>query len=308
MTTEKSLVPSGISHDTDLSKMNYDDRMKHHTAQLWSIAKWQGLDGVKTYKLRYPEADKIRVDPNPKAYVPKPAGYFDAVANMIRHWFDSSIALASTNREDVVRLNNKLGSNRFDPDRFFSRELSPSLRKKIAGVFEERLGLLPDNVRTMSGVRQAVKAFKAREAPQGKPFGTIGTRTEQSLTIGSKVYRIEMHRGKECVRITSGKTTQRIYLSLLQELISGLSVGEAGEARIPTICIYTGELVTEGENVPNDGEVEGLVTSSHQYSHISDDPADEPAPSLYDRIARLAANNRAAPIIPADNGPDPLEL
>lgn len=309
MTTEKSLVPTGISHDIDLSKMNYDDRIKHHTAQLWSITKWQGLDGAKAYKLRYPEADKIRVDANPNAYLPKPTGYYDEIAKMVRHWFDSSIALASTNREDVVRLNGKLGTNRFDPDRFFSRPLSPKLRKKIAAVFDERLALLPDNAVTMSQVRTAVKAFKARAAPQGKPFGTIGTRTEQSLTIGSKVYRIEMYRGRECIRVTSGKTTQRIYLSILQEFISGLPVGEAVASPFPAICIYTGELVSAGEDNPKQGSDKGVETSSQQHSHISDNPADEPEPCLSDRIAILAANKRARQIIRIDDDDrDILEL
>lgn len=266
--TVSPLIPVGISHEVDLSGMTLGQRMKHHTRELRRIAKWQGIDGVNAYKARWPEAADILIGSEPRAYVRKPSGYKPAILALVALWFDSGTALASSNREDVARLNAKLGTD-FDHDRFFSRTLSPSLRSSISELFAQRGAYLdPGIVKSMSQVRQAIRSKKASAAPEGRPFAGIGTRTPQSLTIGTRSFRIEQHKGRECIRVTHDGTTQRFYLGNLQELLSGLVGEQAGASPPPTICIYTGELVPSAETDSAEGHTATSGTSSPSRSHI----------------------------------------
>lgn len=307
MTKEKSLVPTGISHDIDLSKLTPADRMKHHTRQLNTIARYDGLNGVQAYQARYPETASFRMEGRHIMYAPKPSGYIAAITGMVDLWFDSAIALAATNRADVERLNSKLGTA-YDPDRFFSRKLTPSIRKRLEEIFDKRGAVLPEGAVSITAVRQAVKAYRAGTASNVKPFGKVATRTPKMLTIGTRAFAIETHNGREGIRLTVNGKRERVSLAAIKELLSGLETEDSRNAP-PYIIVYnTRELAPNSETGQETASCDNLGASSHQHSHIPDDTADEPAPSLYDRIARLAANNRAAPIIPADNGPDPLEL
>ncbi|WP_033075486.1 hypothetical protein [Sphingopyxis sp. MWB1] len=290
MTTDTGLVPEGIGHDPDLSGMTAPERRKHHTQELRGIAKWQGLDGVKAYKARWPEAADIRVDSEPRAYAPKPAGYKAAIMAMVGLWFDSNVALAASNRDDVRRLNAKLGAT-FDPDRFLSRPLSPSLLQAIAGEFERRGKHLDTaKAKSLSQVRQAVRSAKAKAAPEGKPFAGIGTRTAKALTIGQRTFAIETHKGRECVRVSTGGARQRIYLDFVQELLAGLPQGEAREGPLPTILQYTGELAPSDEPDPLADIPPTPGTNSHNNPTLS---PGELAPSLSDKVRSLKADRLA---------------
>jgi hypothetical protein len=314
--TKKSLVPEGISHDFDLSKLSYPERMEHHRKQLWSITRWDGINAANAYKEKYPEAKAIWIEANPTASIPKPPGYDRAIIGMVSMWFESSIALAAKNREDVERLNRKLETNRFDPDRLFNRPLSQGLRKKIAAIFEGRHLRLPASAQTLSAVRKAVVAAKAQGTPQGRPFTNVGTRTPQTLVIGAKSFPIEMYKGRECIRVSAGGTRQRVSMAILETILAGLDVPVV-PGDTPPITIYGNkrELVSATDTAPMEtnspGDIEGLPADMEASSPGDIEAAaavDEPAPSLYDRIARLAAANRAAQIIPTDDGSDPLEL
>jgi hypothetical protein len=290
MTTDTGLVPEGVSHGPDLTGMTAPERRKHHTQELRGIAKWQGLDGVRAYKAQWPEAADIRVDSEPRAYSPKPAGYKAAIMAMVGLWFDSNVALAASNRDDVGRLNAKLGAN-FDPDRFLSRPLPPSLLQAIAGEFERRGKHLDiAKAKSLSQVRQAVRSAKTKAAPEGKPFAGIGTRTAMALTIGQRTFAIETHKGRECVRVSTGGTRQRIYLDAVQELLAGLSQGEAGEAPLPTILLYTGELAPSVETDPLNDLTPPTGTNSHNIPTLS---PGELAPGLSDKVAASKADRHA---------------
>lgn len=305
--TKQSLVPEGISHDFDLSKLSYPERMKHHTKQLNTLAVFDGLNAVREYQAKHPETADFRMQGRQVVYAPKPKGYVAAISGMVDLWFDSAIALAQTNRTDVTRLNSKL-SGTFDPDRFFSKQLTPSVRKRIEGVFQKRGTTLPETVRNMTGVRQAVKAFKAGTAPEAQPFANIGKRVGNMLGIGTRTFAIFDYKGRECIRLSTGDKRERVSVAAIQELLSGLQTLETpGEQPTGYINIYTRELASSGVSAH-----ESPVARTPEASSPGDVEAaaavDEPAPSLYDRIARLAAANRAAQIIPTDDGPDPLEL
>lgn len=307
--TDRPLVPAGISHDVDLSGMTQGQRQRHHTQELRRIAKWQGIEGANAYKERHPEAAHILIGSQPRAYVAKPAGYRAAIMDLVALWFDSDGALAASNRDDVARLNAKLGTE-FDPDRFFSRALSPSILNGIADLFD-RQGAYLDHakVKSMSQVRQAVRSIKSGSIPEGRPFAGIGIRTDRTLTLGGRTFRVESHKGRECVRVSSGGARHRIALDGLAELLAGLAVPRSGESSPPSICIYTGELAPSAENAPSARERTPMGASSHSDSHISENgnwplshfPTESSCdPSLSDRLAALRADRWATERLGAD--------
>jgi hypothetical protein len=307
MTAEKSLVPTGISHEIDLSKMNYNDRMKHHTRQLNTIARYDGLNGVQAYQARYPETASLRMEGRHIIYAPKPSGYMAAITGMVGLWFDSAIALAATNRADVERLNSKLGTA-YDPDRFFSRKLTPSIRKRLEEIFDKRGAVLPEGAASITAVRQAVKAYRAGTGSNVKPFGKVATRTPRTLTIGTRAFAIETHNGREGIRLTVDSKRERVSLTAIKELLSGLETeGNRNEPR-PSMYIHTRELAPNPETGQETGLCDTPGASSHQHSHISDGPADAPAPSQSDRIKKLRAAWQHDLSAWDGNGPDPLEL
>lgn len=315
--TKKSLVPEGISHDFDLSKLSYPERMEHHRKQLWSITRWGGINEANAYKEKYPEAKAIWIEVNPTTSIPKPPGYDRAIIGMVNMWFESSIALTAKNREDVERLNRKLETNRLDPNRLFNRPLSPGLRKKIAAIFEERHLRLPAGAKTLSAVRKAVVAAKAQATPRGKPFTNVGTRTPQTVMIGTKSFPIEIYKGRECIRISAGGTRQRVSLAILEIILAGLDVPVA-PGDTPPITIYGNkrELVSATEtatmetNSPGDLEGQPADTeASFLGDLVSSDAAPLAQPPFAERVAALkAAFNPDPPEIWDGTGPDPLEL
>lgn len=307
MTTEKSLVPSGISHDIDLSKLTKADRIKHHTRQLNTIARFDGLNGVQAYQARYPETASFRMEGRHIMYSPKPSGYIAAITGMVDLWFDSGIALAATNRSDVERLNNKLGTA-YDPDRFFSRKLTPSIRKRLEEIFDKRGAVLPEGAASITAVRQAVKAYRAGTASNVKPFGKVATRTPKMLTIGTRAFAIETHKGREGIRLTVNGKRERVSLAAIKELLSGMET-EGNRNEPPHTIIYnTRELAPSSETGQETGPCDTPGASSHLHSHISDAPADAPPPSQSDRIKRLKAAQQHDLSTWDGNGPDPLEL
>jgi hypothetical protein len=307
MTTEKSLVPAGISHDIDLSKLTPADRMKHHTKQLNTIARFDGLNGVQAYQARYPETASLRMEGRHIMYAPKPSGYIAAITGMVDLWFDSAIALAATNRADVELLNCKLGTA-YDPDRFFSRKLTPSIRKRLEEIFNKRGAVLPERATSITAVRQAVKAYRSGTASNVKPFGAVANRTPRTLTIGTRAFAIETHKGREGIRLSMNGKRERVSLAAIKELLSGLETeGSKNEPR-PSMYIHTRELAPSPETEQETGLCDTPGASSHQHSHISNDPADAAAPSPSDRIKKLIAAQQRVLTAWDGHGPDPLEL
>ncbi|KTE23896.1 MULTISPECIES: hypothetical protein [unclassified Sphingopyxis] len=275
--------------------MTQRDRMEHHRKQIRNAAKWQGIDGVNAYKAQHPEAKRIRVISEPVAYPPKPKGYDAAILALVILWFNSDAALASTNRDDVLRLNAKLGSD-FDPDRFFSRAVSKGLREKIAATFTQQGAHLdPSTIKSLSTVRKAVAAAKARAAPAAIPFAGIGTRTGNMLTIGSQTFRIENHYGRECVRLSMNGKRQRIPLDALQIMFAGMEREKRGDTPSYLLCNSIGELARNSESPTIDPPESSLRANSHP-PECRELAREVPPPSTADRIAKLAVTTAAGAI------------
>ena len=264
--------------------------MAHHRKQLQIIVNIYGLNEASAYKARYPEAKTIQFEGFRVAYQPKPPGYDEALCGMVDLWFSSGVALAQTNRCDVARLNAKLGMN-LNPDKQFSLPLTAYRLQKLAEVFTRHGATLDaSGALSMSAVRSAVKAAKGRASPERR-FGNVGCISGNRLVIGSQAFAIARHHGKECIRVTADRTTQRLYLSTVLQLLSGLDAGSPSpSSREPRI---DGELVTEPKIDPARVESAPAGTSSPLKSPISTDVlafADtlEPGPPvLADRIANL---------------------
>lgn len=294
--------------------MTQRDRMEHHRKQIRNAAKWQGIDGANAYKAQHPEAKRIRVISEPVAYPPKPKGYDEAILALVVLWFNSDAALASTNRDDVLRLNAKLGSH-FDPDRFFSRAVSKGLREKIAAAFAQQGAYIdPAAIKSLSAVRKAVAAAKARAAPAAIPFAGIGIRTGNILTIGSQTFRIENHYGRECVRLSMNGKRQRIPLDALQIMFAGMDRDRAGDPPSYLLCNSIGELARNSES-PTFDPPETLVRANSHPLECGELAREVPPPSLSDRLAKLRADREATEALATErlataqaDGRDPLEI
>jgi hypothetical protein len=122
-----------------------------------------------------------------------------------------------------------------------SKPLSSTERKHAAEVFEAKGLMLPATVRKKSEVKGAAKAGKAKVRPGATPFGYVGTRTGDTLTIGQRTFRIEHYKGRDCIRVTADGMTQRIYLPHLLEL---LAVGGTTGPTPPSCTCTVRELVS----------------------------------------------------------------
>lgn len=304
MTFSPALVPQGISHSPDLSAMPEADRIKHHTRQLRIIALHQGIDGVKAYKAANPEATKLRVHSAPTAYNPKPPGYADALASLVAAWFASDIALRSTNRDDVARLNTRLGTDRFDPDRHFSKPLSKSVLNRIEAVFVAN-GAQFDRAAcsTMGKVRRA--ALQAKSGGQATTTPQAISRQGANVRVGQASFPVEHHGGHDCIRVALAGKRVRVRLDALAEVIS-LAGFESG-AGVPDTPIRSivGDSAQNGlaDTIPPETRPK---TGKLPRQSPEDLAQNEQPLSLSERICRLQRAHPRAPAIP--DGQDPLAL
>ena len=267
MTDHKTLVPDGISHELDLSGMKPEQRQKHHAEQMRVIGFYQGKDGIDDYRRRHPDA-KALVELKSLAYLPKPSGYPDALASMIDCWFVSDLALSATNGADVARLNAKLQTDRFNTGNHFSKPLSASILKKLSAVFEQHGASLPATAKTMSAVRKAVRAFKAGDNINAKPFGTVGTRNGDTLIIGGHSYKVSRNGTRECIRLTVGGNKRRLYLDDILAVAGLLAGGEPGNPSNYLLHsnigerAYSSEIASEPDPLDNISGRTGLTADS----------------------------------------------
>jgi hypothetical protein len=222
-------LPAALTHTDEhdaalASILTYDGRMAYHVRALRSIARWDGLNGAQAYQARFPEAVGVYVANQPTAARALPKGTDDALCGMVDGWFNSAAALAATNRDCCSRLNERLETTRFDPDRYFGRQLSAHKLAKLKETFARNGAYLDTSkFRTMGQVREAVKAAKASANPRAKPFGNVGMIDGKALTLGSKSFRIEDHKGREGIRLTVHGRSQRIALDTLEVVLAGIT-------------------------------------------------------------------------------------
>ena len=286
MTSPMFNLPEGIAHGTGstpaLPTMAKAERMKHHAKELNRIRFTDGLNGVLAYKQQHPEAAPIFVKIDGYVKPPVAPGYSSAVIAMVNHWFDSEAALKETNTAAVQRLNEKLGAQ-FNPANHFSKNIPSTLLAKLADIFEHRGGYLDTTQpRSISAVKKAVQAHKSLGSSTVRPFGTVGTRTNDTLTVAGHTYRIEDHRGRECIRVSVDGQRTRIPLVVLEVLYAGLVEG----APLFTPLRSIRELAPSSENSPSAPPEQSLGASS---------PGEPERPlSLFERIDRLAQDRATA--------------
>jgi len=308
-------VPDMDEDEQALAKMPLlADRMAYHTKRLRVIRYVDGIEGVRLYKAKYPEAKIIQVKAATFAFQPKPEGYADFLCSLVDNWFLSDTALAETNRADVDRLNEAMHPRRFNPDNHFTKPLSATLLGKLADVFAKHgVHLDASKALSMSNVRAAVKATKGRRSA-GQPFGAIGQISGQQLTIGNQSFRIEDHNGHACIRIMVGGSRVRLRLDALAGFI-GL-VGLGGDISLySSIGNRIGELAPDAESDPEPDPLADNLPEN--WPQPANQPADfllgELAPepsgprSLSERIAALKVMQPAHSPACAD-GADPLTL
>ncbi len=261
---------------------------------------------AEKYRRDNPSARKLVTRIDTLVYEPKPAGYKAAIVGMVLQWFESSTALAATNRADVARLNARLQTERFNPNNHFSKPLSPSIRKALTTLLNKHGVSLPETAKTMSAVRKAVQAFKVTGKPQAELFGKAGSRSGSILTIGGRSYRIEEHKGQECVRVTVGRKTQRVNLTTARVLVGNLVSEEPGSISDNLLHSNIGDLAPRPDQATPAAPAPYSGTSSPRECNCAN--ANERL-SLSERIDNLRQKRTFDPDIrqqPID--PDPLSL
>lgn len=314
MTDTPPLVPAGIQHDPDLSALSADDRRRHHTRQLRSVALHQGIDGVNAYKARYPEAASIRIHSAPVAFSRKPKGYPAAISGLVEAWFESDDALGQSNRADVERLNDKLGAS-FNPANQFSKPLSASMLRKVQHVFAQRGARLDvRQATTMSKVRQAVKAAKAAGGSSAVPLGSWGIRSGDTLAVGGQSFAIEQHNGHECIRLPVNGSRIRLRLDALAEFLSLTGLAPADPGGPPPTLLYKSivELAPNAKSrVGGDPLADILPENWPQADYAPEQSPGElapdcPTPTLSERIRAISAARCTAEPPATLGGSDPL--
>jgi hypothetical protein len=290
------------------------DRMAYHTKRLRVVCYVEGIEGVRLYKAKFPEAKPIQVKATTFAFQPKPEGYADFLCSLVDSWFQSDTALAATNRADVERLNQAVHPRRFNPDNHFTKPLSATLIGKLADVFAKHGHQLDTNdAKSMSKVRAAAKAAKGKRSA-GRPFAKIGHITGDSLIVGNQSFRVEQHNGHACIRVIVGNSRVRLRLDALAAFV-GLVGFEGDILPLSSIENRTGDLAPELENAPEADPLNSILPENWPR------PDDQPElslsgelapdlscpPSLMDRIAVLKPVQQLPPAAHAD-GADPLNL
>jgi hypothetical protein len=311
-----NLVPDGIRHDTSLDDLPLAGHMKQHRKILRAIAFNEGIDGVRRYKAKHPEASSIRVEVNTLAYYPKPAGYDDYLIRLATRWLSDDAAADESNKADVERLNAQFGADRFNPANHFSKPLSPGRLRKLKELFCQRgIHLDTDKANTLSKVKAAAKASRGRMSAD-RPFGNVGVISGNRLVIGGNSLAIMDHHGHEAVKLTVNSKQVWLRLDVLAaafDLLSGgneTGVNEGNPLLTITLC-NIGESVPEPEKHdfdPLDDEQGGESVLASLPEAVESVPASAPA-SLGDRIAVLKAALDPEPTPVWDGtGTDPLEL
>ena len=324
MDAPPSLVPDGVSRSIDLTQLTADQRRSHHIQQLRRIAYQTGAEGIAAYKLAHPDAAPIRVNVNALAYSPKPQGYDAAILDRVTQWLASDVALAATNRDDVDRLNTALGTARFNSANHFSKALSPSLLARVASICASHGTVIqPRPGMTMGQVRQSIRAARSSGAAAAQPFGNVGTRSGNALTIGGRIFTVGKHSDRECISVTTDGVTQRVSLASVAAICAGLldSTGAGSISHYP-LRSRTGEpcpdaVAAERDTAPPNWRTlpanpSPAASPIYERTLPADDPIDpEPLSDAekMDRLTAAVAVRAAAWDTPAQwEGLDPLQL
>lgn len=278
-----------------LSEMPTAERLKHHRKKLDEVALFEGVEGVNEYKEEHPEAAAIKVRMDVRAYLPKPPGYNAYLAEVAGNWLTMRVAVSSTNRDDVERLNARFGRN-FNPANHFNELLTPTRLKKIQKAFAEHGAPLDiDKANTMSKVRQAAMDFWTRTNVD-KPLGKAGVISGRTLVINGHRFIIEKNGERDCIRLPNRFKRRRLYLDELEWLADLLVEGLDDPLLSTTSSIR--ELAYSGQTGENDPQSD---------PEISDLAYGNEMPALRQRIAALKVTQQPQSTALQDDV-DPLAL
>jgi hypothetical protein len=236
----------------DLDNMSKSERLEYHRKKLEAVAYFEGVEGVAQYKKEHPDAAELGTTIVARAYRPKPSNYTASLVQMVENWLTMWVAVSSTNKEDVERLNARLDRS-FNPANHFSAPLSKPRLEKIRAVFAKHGAALDtDRVRTMSQVRQAAKVHWAHTNAD-KPFGNVGLISGRDLVIGDDRFPIEKNGDTDCIRVQIRGKRRRFSLDdilWLAELLDG-----AKDPLNTTTVSSIGDLAYSPEASDNQGSV-----------------------------------------------------
>lgn len=300
--------------ERDLSTLSEGERQQHIKAALVRAYHEGGKPAADALRQRSPDAAKLALKVSAFAFSPKPTGFYDAVGRMVGRWITDEAALQLPNRQDVAALSSDIGGLP-RPANELSRDMNRTTLERCRSVFAAKGLDLPASVRTLSGVKAAARAIRAKARPEATPFGTIGTIAAGTLAIGSATFRVEDHEGRDYLRLSVNGERGRLRLDLLTEFLrqSGLLEGQPREAP----CILSLERGKSGPDAENRGNAgDPVETFPETWPSQSPTPSALPgnvaqphdqSPSLSERIARLAKAMHTNPA--TDNaGTDTLEF
>lgn len=251
-----------------------------------------GWPAVKELQERHPEAAGLALKVDALAFPPKPKGYYAAVGKMVGTWLTDSTATKRPNRQDMAALSAELGGPP-RPANELSRNMNKPTRDRCRETFAAKGLTLPKTAKTLSQVKAAARAAQAAAQPEAIPFGTIGAITGDTLAIGGATFRIDRH-GHDYIRLTVNGQRQRLRLDALQEFLrqAGLLDFQPGVSLFTTFG--RGNIGPKAEMAANEGEAAEPFRETWPVAVATPDTlpgtlAHDPAPTLSERITRLAA-------------------
>lgn len=262
---------AAIAAAVEATSLPKAERMKIHRRNIQSIAFHEGLNGVAKYKSSHPEAATIRVQNNPLAYEPKPAGYDQQLVSMVERWLIHRPSLEASNVHDVALINERLGTS-YPPAKHFCQKLTKGRLAKIKTTCSHHgIPLDIKTANTMSRVRQAIKAAKGQLAGERR-LGSAGVVSNGTLVLGGKSYPVERNGKRECIRVMIGGKRQRVYFDVIEWLADQLGV--CGDDPLNT-TVGVGELAYSGKTSEIGHSAEGRMVTLAT-TNISDDRNAEP--------------------------------
>lgn len=285
-------LPADLDHNPDLSALSPGERLKFLRQAMVAAFHNGGWPAVRALRERYPAAAGLSLKVDAFAFQPKPKGYYDAVGKMVGTWLTDSAATQGSNRQDVAALSAELGGPP-RPGNELSKAMNKTTRDRCRAVFAAKGLTLPETAKTLSQVKAAARAARAIAQPEATPFGTIGAITGDTLAISGATFRIDRH-GHDYIRLTVNGQRQRLRLDALQEFLRQAGLLDFQPGDTPFTTYGRGNIGPKAEMAANEGEAAEPVRETWPAAVTSPDTlpgtlAHDPAPTLSERITRLAA-------------------
>lgn len=173
--------------------------------------------GFERFKEENPGTGNLLINPLGIVFITKPAGYEPFVIGLVKMWLINSASTAETNVATIAKIQAQFPEHNFT-ERAAYDDLPKKILDKIKALLAEHDVTLHKAVKTLAQIKKALRTSGAGHASV--------TRVQINGTLSSAhfgPFKVEDHKGRNCIRITSDGKRRRIYLDNLIALSDALA-------------------------------------------------------------------------------------